>query len=79
MTDGKQVIVVAHGNSLRSLVKYLDNVSDEEIVGINIPTGIPLVYELDKDFKPIKHYYLGDPAEVEAKMNAVKNQANVKK
>ncbi|MGP1405753.1 2,3-diphosphoglycerate-dependent phosphoglycerate mutase [Filifactor alocis] len=79
MTDGKQVIVVAHGNSLRSLVKYLDNVSDEEIVGINIPTGIPLVYELDKDFKPIKHYYLGDPAEVEAKMNAVKNQANAKK
>lgn len=58
---GKHVIVAAHGNSLRALVKYLDNISDEEIPSLNIPTGIPLVYELDQDLKPIRHYYLGDP------------------
>jgi 2,3-bisphosphoglycerate-dependent phosphoglycerate mutase len=56
---GKRVIIVAHGNSLRALVKYLDNISDEDIVALNIPTGIPLVYELDKALIPIKHYYLG--------------------
>jgi len=59
--SGKKVIIAAHGNSLRALVKYLDNISEEEIVGLNIPTGIPLVYELDDDLKPIKNYYLGDP------------------
>ncbi len=57
---GKRVLIVAHGNSLRALVKYLDNVSEEDIVGLNIPTGIPLVYELDDDLKPLRHYYLGD-------------------
>ena len=79
MAEGKQVIVVAHGNSLRSLVKYLDNISDEDIVGLNIPTGVPLVYELDDEFRPVNHYYLGDQAELEAKINAVANQANAKK
>lgn len=75
---GKSVLIAAHGNSLRSLVKYLDNISDDEIVGLNIPTGVPLVYELDDNFKPIKHYYLGDAAELEAKINAVANQAKAK-
>lgn len=58
--SGKRVVVAAHGNSIRALVKYLDGVSDEDIVGLNIPNGIPLVYELDADLKPIRHYYLGD-------------------
>ena len=79
MAAGKQVLIVAHGNSLRSLVKYLDNISDDEIVGLNIPTGVPLVYELDNDFKPVKHYYLGNADEIAAKVNAVANQANAKK
>ncbi len=57
---GKNILIVAHGNSLRALVKYLDNVSDQEIVGLNIPTGVPFVYELDKNLKPIRHYYLGE-------------------
>ncbi len=77
--SGKRVIIAAHGNSLRALVKYLDNISDEEIVGLNIPTGIPLVYELDKDLKPIKHYYLGDPEEVKKAMEAVAKQGKAKK
>jgi len=76
--EGKRVVIAAHGNSLRALVKYLDNISEEEITGLNIPTGVPLVYELDKDMRPIKHYYLGDQAAVEAAINAVKNQAKVK-
>jgi 2,3-bisphosphoglycerate-dependent phosphoglycerate mutase len=59
--DGKRVLIVAHGNSLRALVKYLDNISDTDIVELNIPTGVPLVYELDDNLKPIRHYYLGDP------------------
>ena len=75
---GKKVIIAAHGNSLRALVKYLDNISDEEIPGLNIPTGVPLVYELDKDIRPIKHYYLGDQDAVNAAINAVKNQAKKK-
>lgn len=74
VTQGKRVIIAAHGNSLRALVKYLDNVSDQEIVSLNIPTGIPLVYELDNDLKPLKHYYLGDPALVEKAINAVTKQ-----
>jgi 2,3-bisphosphoglycerate-dependent phosphoglycerate mutase len=60
---GKRVIIAAHGNSLRALVKYLDNISDEAIVSLNIPTGIPLIYELDDDLKPIRNYYLGDPGQ----------------
>lgn len=76
---GKKVIIAAHGNSLRALVKYLDNVSDEAIVKLNIPTGIPLVYELDNDLKPLKHYYLGDPAAIEKAMAAVANQGKAKK
>ena len=73
--SGKQVIIAAHGNSIRALVKYLDNVPESEIVELNIPTGVPLVYELDKDLKPIKHYYLGDPEEARKKAEAVANQA----
>jgi 2,3-bisphosphoglycerate-dependent phosphoglycerate mutase len=76
---GKKVLIAAHGNSLRALVKYLDNISDEDIAGLNIPTGVPLVYELDEDLKPIKHYYLGDQEAINAKINAVKNQDSVKK
>jgi 2,3-bisphosphoglycerate-dependent phosphoglycerate mutase len=77
--SGKKVVVAAHGNSLRALVKYLDNVSDEEIIGLNIPTGIPLVYELDKSLKPIKHYYLGDPEEIRKAQEKVANQGKAKK
>jgi len=69
--SGKKVLIVAHGNSLRALVKYLDKISDEEIVGLNIPTGVPLVYELDDELNPIKHYYLGDPEEINKKTAAV--------
>lgn len=72
---GKKVVVAAHGNSLRALVKYLDDVSEDEIVGLNIPTGIPLVYELDGDLKPIKHYYLGDAEAAAKAAAAVANQA----
>jgi 2,3-bisphosphoglycerate-dependent phosphoglycerate mutase len=77
--SGRKVIITAHGNSLRSLVKHLDNISDEEIIGLNIPTGIPLVYELDDNFHPIKHYYLGDPEEARKAAEAVANQGKVKK
>ncbi len=76
---GKQVIVTAHGNSLRALVKYLDNISDQEIVGLNIPTGIPLVYELTDDLKPIRHYYLGDQEAIAKAQQAVANQGKAKK
>lgn len=76
--SGKRVLIAAHGNSLRALVKYLDNISDEAIVELNIPTGIPLVYELDADLKPIKSYYLGDPEKVAAAANAVANQGKKK-
>ena len=76
---GKKVLIAAHGNSLRALVKYLDNISDEEIVGLNIPTGIPLVYELDKSLKPIQHYYIGDEETVKKAMEAVANQGKAKK
>jgi 2,3-bisphosphoglycerate-dependent phosphoglycerate mutase len=75
---GERVLIAAHGNSLRALVKYLDNVSDEEIVGLNIPTGVPLVYELDDDLKPIRHYYLGDPEKIKAAMDAVAAQGKKK-
>jgi len=73
--SGQRAIVAAHGNSLRGLVKYLDNVSDQEIVELNIPTGIPLVYELDQDLRPIRHYYLGDPEAVARAAQAVAEQA----
>jgi 2,3-bisphosphoglycerate-dependent phosphoglycerate mutase len=76
--EGKRVIISAHGNSLRALVKFLDNISEEEIVHLNIPTGIPLVYELDKDLKPLKSYYLGDQDAVAKAMDAVKKQGNAK-
>lgn len=76
--SGKRVIVAAHGNSLRGLVKYLDNISDEKIVGLNIPTGIPLVYELDESLKPIRNYYLGDPEAVKRAAQAVADQAKRK-
>lgn len=72
--SGKKVIIVAHGNSLRALVKHLDNVSDEDIVSLNIPTGIPLIYELDERLKPINHYYLGDPEAAKKAMEKVANQ-----
>ena len=76
--SGKRVLIAAHGNSLRALVKYLDNVSDEDIVGLNIPTGIPLVYELDDDLKPIRHYYLGDPEAIKKATEAVAGQLQKK-
>jgi 2,3-bisphosphoglycerate-dependent phosphoglycerate mutase len=76
--SGKQVIIAAHGNSLRSLVKYLDNIPEDEIVGLNIPTGVPLVYELDELLKPITHYYLGDQDSIQKAMEAVKNQGKAK-
>ncbi len=77
--SGKRVIIVAHGNSLRALVKYLDGVSDADIVGLNIPTGMPLVYELDDSLKPLTHFYLGDPDKVRAAMESVANQGKARK
>jgi len=76
--EGQRVLIAAHGNSLRALVKYLDNVSDNEIVHLNIPTGIPLVYELDDDLAPIRNYYLGDPEAAKKAAEAVAQQAKVK-
>ncbi|CAN5322308.1 2,3-diphosphoglycerate-dependent phosphoglycerate mutase [soil metagenome] len=75
---GKRIIVSAHGNSLRGLIKSLDGISDNDIVGLNIPNGRPLVYELDADLKPIRSYYLGDQAELDAAMKAVANQGKAK-
>src|SRR5262245_35305614 len=74
----KRVLIASHGNSLRALVKYLDHISDDEIVGLNIPTGIPLVYELNDDLTPIRHFYLGDPAAVERAAQAVADQTKKK-
>ncbi|OVZ55485.1 phosphoglyceromutase [Pigmentiphaga sp. NML080357] len=71
---GKRVLIAAHGNSLRALIKHLDNISDDDIVGLNIPTAQPLVYELDDDLKPIRHYYLGNAEEIAAAMAAVAAQ-----
>jgi 2,3-bisphosphoglycerate-dependent phosphoglycerate mutase len=76
--SGKRVLIAAHGNSIRALVKHLDNVSDADITGLNIPTGIPLVYELDDNLIPVRHYYLGDEDAVNAAMEAVKNQGKSK-
>ena len=75
---GKSLIIAAHGNSLRALIKYLDNVSDEEIIGLNIPTGIPLLYELGDDLRPVSHRYLGDEEAAKAAAEAVANQAKMK-
>jgi 2,3-bisphosphoglycerate-dependent phosphoglycerate mutase len=71
---GKRIVVAAHGNSIRALVKYLDNIGDDDIVGVNIPNGIPLVYELDANLKPIKHYYLGDAESIAKAAAAVASQ-----
>jgi 2,3-bisphosphoglycerate-dependent phosphoglycerate mutase len=76
--SGKKVIIAAHGNSLRALVKYLDDIADQEIVDLNIPTGIPLVYELDERLKPLRHYYLASQEELEKKTQAVANQGKAK-
>jgi 2,3-bisphosphoglycerate-dependent phosphoglycerate mutase len=76
--SGKKVIIAAHGNSLRALVKHLDQMSDHDIVGLNIPTGVPLVYELDQELKPLRHYYLGDPEAVARAAAAVANQGKAK-
>ena len=78
MEAGKRVIIAAHGNSLRALVKYFDNMSNDAIIGVNIPTGIPLVYEFYENFKVVKHYYLGDQEALKAKMEAVANQGKKK-
>jgi len=75
---GRRVLVAAHGNSLRALIKHLDSISDADIVGVNIPTGQPLVYELDDDLKPLRHYYLGNADEIEAAMAAVAAQGKAK-
>jgi 2,3-bisphosphoglycerate-dependent phosphoglycerate mutase len=75
---GRRVIIAAHGNSLRALIKYLDGVSEHDIVELNVPTGIPLVYELDADLQPLRHYYLGDPARVAAAVQAVAAQGKAK-
>lgn len=75
---GKRLIIAAHGNSLRALVKHLDGISDEEILKLNIPTGVPLVYELDADLKPVKSYYLGDAEAIQAAQDAVANQGKAK-
>ena len=72
--SGKKVLITAHGNSLRALVKHLDHMSEEEILKLNIPTGTPLVYELDENLKPIKHYYLGDQDAIAKAQEAVANQ-----
>lgn len=76
--SGQRVLIAAHGNSLRALVKFLDNISDEEITELNIPTGIPLVYELDSDLNPIKSYYLGDPEAAKRAAEAVAKQAQAR-
>ncbi len=76
--SGSRVLIAAHGNSLRALVKYLDNVSEADIIELNIPTGMPLVYELDDNMKPVNRYYLGDPEKVKAAMDAVAAQGKKK-
>ena len=73
--SGETILIIAHGNSLRALIKYLDKISDEEIINLNIPTGIPLVYELDKNLNPLKHYYLGDQNAISKKISAVIKQS----
>ncbi|MBN1122715.1 MAG: 2,3-diphosphoglycerate-dependent phosphoglycerate mutase [Anaerolineae bacterium] len=79
MKQGARIVIVAHGNSLRALVKHLDHISDEDIPGLNIPTGIPLIYELDNKFEAVDRYYLGNPDEVKAAAEAVARQADIRK
>jgi len=76
--SGERAIIAAHGNSLRALVKYLDDISEEEIVGLNIPTGVPLVYELDDSLRPLRHYYLGDAEAIEEAARAVAEQGKAR-
>ena len=76
--SGQRVVIAAHGNSIRALVKYLDGISDADIVGLNIPNGTPLVYELDANLKPIRHYYLGDQEAIAASLAAVASQGKSK-
>jgi 2,3-bisphosphoglycerate-dependent phosphoglycerate mutase len=76
--SGKRVVIAAHGNSLRALVKYLDNMTEEEIIELNIPTGTPLVYELNNELKPLRHYYLGDQEAIKKAMDSVANQGKAK-
>jgi 2,3-bisphosphoglycerate-dependent phosphoglycerate mutase len=76
--SGQRVIIAAHGNTLRALVKHLDNLTEEQVLKLNIPTGIPLVYELDENLKPTKSYYLGDQEAIAAAMHAVANQGKAK-
>ena len=78
LRQGRRILIAAHGNSLRALVKHLDGISDEEIPGLNIPTGLPLIYELDDDLHPLMHYYLADPGEVEAAQSRVANQGKAR-
>jgi 2,3-bisphosphoglycerate-dependent phosphoglycerate mutase len=72
--SGKRIVIAAHGNSIRALIKYLDGISDQDIVSLNIPNGFPLVYELDENLKPIRHYYLGDPEAAARAAAAVASQ-----
>jgi 2,3-bisphosphoglycerate-dependent phosphoglycerate mutase len=76
--SGRKILVSAHGNSLRAILKYLDGISDEEISNLNIPTGVPLVYEFGEDMKPVRHYYLGDPGAIARQIEKVKNQGSAK-
>jgi 2,3-bisphosphoglycerate-dependent phosphoglycerate mutase len=78
LKSGRKIIIAAHGNSLRALIKYLDNISDTEIAGMNIPTGIPLIYDMDDDLKPLRHYYLGDTDMVRKAMESVASQGKAK-
>lgn len=78
MEGGKHILIAAHGNSLRAMVMYFDHLSQEAITGVNIPTGVPLVYEFDDSGNTLRHYYLGDTAAIEAKMNAVAAQGKAK-
>lgn len=75
--SGQRILIAAHGNSLRALVMYLDNLSEQDVMELNIPTGVPLVYELEDDLKPIRSYYLGDQAEIEQAMQVVANQGKI--
>jgi 2,3-bisphosphoglycerate-dependent phosphoglycerate mutase len=79
LLKGKKALIVAHGNSLRALIKFLDNIPDDKITQLNIPTGIPLVYELDKTLRPLKHFYLGNPDDIKKAQENVKNQGKAKK
>jgi 2,3-bisphosphoglycerate-dependent phosphoglycerate mutase len=79
LREGQRILIAAHGNSLRALVKHLDGISDEDIVGLNIPTGIPLVYELDENLEPVKHAYLGDPEQIRSAIDSVAEQGRIEK